>query len=84
MPGRRHGCQIERLVGFGARVAQFIEATYRTLPQKAKLFFLFSILNNPLQCKFDVSSLACGSGETNARLSTQDNVRDEKDLRRAS
>lgn len=30
------------------------------------------ILNNPLQCKFDVSALACGSGETNACLTTQE------------
>jgi feruloyl esterase len=30
------------------------------------------ILNNPLQCEFDVSSLACGSGETNPCLTTQE------------
>jgi len=29
------------------------------------------ILNNPLQCDFDVSSLACGAGETSACLTDQ-------------
>jgi len=30
------------------------------------------ILNNPLQCKFDVSSLACSSSKTNACLTSQE------------